>query len=174
MEVNAQLFDPAVKPETNAQRIAREQVERGNRPATHSQLRYIAGLRTWKDIGTMGEIPADLTITKASEAIEWLKARPARAAYVPEMYAVGLYTHDGRIFRIKVAKHNPNRTYAVELVEGSWEYVRKVDVPRLTKMTIEQAAQYGRKTGQCIECGRQLTNPVSVAAGIGPICAGRF
>lgn len=32
------------------------------------------------------------------------------------------------------------------------------------------AVAYGRRTGNCACCGRQLTDPVSVANGIGPIC----
>lgn len=38
----------------------------------------------------------------------------------------------------------------------------------------EAAITYGRKTGQCSCCGRTLTNPESIALGIGPICAGRW
>ena len=33
------------------------------------------------------------------------------------------------------------------------------------------ARMYGKKTGTCCCCGRELTDPVSVANGIGPICA---
>lgn len=29
---------------------------------------------------------------------------------------------------------------------------------------------YGKKTGMCCVCGRELTDPVSIANGIGPIC----
>jgi hypothetical protein len=38
----------------------------------------------------------------------------------------------------------------------------------------EQAVAYGRLTGSCSCCGRELTDPRSVEMGIGPICAGRF
>ena len=34
--------------------------------------------------------------------------------------------------------------------------------------------QYGKATGQCCVCGRELTNEESVSRGIGPICAERF
>lgn len=34
----------------------------------------------------------------------------------------------------------------------------------------EAAVQYGRETGTCACCGRTLTDPTSVALGIGPIC----
>lgn len=38
----------------------------------------------------------------------------------------------------------------------------------------EAAIRYGRETGICACCGAKLTDPVSVAAGIGPICAGKW
>ncbi len=36
------------------------------------------------------------------------------------------------------------------------------------------ARTYGRKTGSCSCCGRELTNGESIELGIGPICAGKF
>lgn len=36
------------------------------------------------------------------------------------------------------------------------------------------AVAFGRQTGACCCCGRELTDPVSVENGIGPICAGKF
>lgn len=36
------------------------------------------------------------------------------------------------------------------------------------------AISYGRETGRCSCCGRDLTDPVSIANGIGPVCANRF
>lgn len=36
------------------------------------------------------------------------------------------------------------------------------------------ARRYGRELGVCGVCGRTLTNAESRAAGIGPVCAGRF
>jgi hypothetical protein len=33
---------------------------------------------------------------------------------------------------------------------------------------------YGQKTGTCGCCGRKLTNPDSIEAGIGPVCASKF
>ena len=38
----------------------------------------------------------------------------------------------------------------------------------------EAAKDYGRLTGKCCVCSRMLTDPVSIEAGIGPICSGRF
>lgn len=36
------------------------------------------------------------------------------------------------------------------------------------------AVEHGRLTGNCAICGRALTDPESVARGIGPVCAERF
>jgi hypothetical protein len=38
----------------------------------------------------------------------------------------------------------------------------------------EAAIRWGRKTGSCSCCGRELTNHASVEAGVGPICAGKW
>jgi len=39
---------------------------------------------------------------------------------------------------------------------------------------MEAAVRYGRQTGRCSCCGRELTNKVSIDAGIGPICAQKW
>lgn len=39
---------------------------------------------------------------------------------------------------------------------------------------LESAKLYGKVTGECGICHKTLTNPDSIAAGIGPICAGKF
>ena len=36
------------------------------------------------------------------------------------------------------------------------------------------AVRYGKETGSCSCCGRDLTNPDSIAAGIGPICREKY
>lgn len=38
----------------------------------------------------------------------------------------------------------------------------------------EAALRYGRVTGSCSCCGRELTNPESIALSIGPICREKF
>lgn len=38
----------------------------------------------------------------------------------------------------------------------------------------ESAIKYGRETGQCSICGRQLDNAVSIYNAIGPICADKL
>jgi Family of unknown function (DUF6011) len=39
---------------------------------------------------------------------------------------------------------------------------------------LEAAKRYGKLSGRCCSCGRDLTDPASIEMGIGPICAQRF
>ena len=39
-----------------------------------------------------------------------------------------------------------------------------------TKLTVAEAAAFGHRTGRCLICSRELTDPVSVEQGIGPVC----
>lgn len=47
-------------------------------------------------------------------------------------------------------------------------------VQEVCKDPLAQAIAHGIKTGICSCCGRELTDPKSIAAGIGPICASNF
>jgi hypothetical protein len=42
------------------------------------------------------------------------------------------------------------------------------------RLNREEAAAFGRETGWCVVCGTELTDPDSIAAGIGPVCATKF
>ena len=45
---------------------------------------------------------------------------------------------------------------------------------RIARDPSAAAVEYGRETGRCSCCGRELTNPDSIALGIGPICKERW
>ncbi len=59
---------------------------------------------------------------------------------------------------------------------GQWEYAAGAITKLKPEMRMDLAAvsKYGKETGTCLVCGRTLTNPDSIEAGIGPICASRF
>jgi len=82
---------------------------------------------------------------------------------------------------------------ATEKVEGDYglqpKYLGKVTPQRLDSRLADNikavlleaandpltaAVRYGRETGACSCCGRDLTNAQSIAAGIGPICREKF
>ena len=92
------------------------------------------------------------------------------------------------ITRAKPESRNPgalyfktdNAVYLGKVMEGRFtrskecqddQQARIVDVCNDPKAA---AIAYGLKFGICSCCGRELTNPESVARGIGPICASRF
>ena len=44
----------------------------------------------------------------------------------------------------------------------------------IAKNPVEAAKAYGKLTGSCSCCGRELSDPVSIEAGIGPVCATKW
>lgn len=136
-------------------------------------------------------------ITSTIEAIRTLKARAPRPAPAPAAPAItepGMYITDGplpEIYRVKRSRQSGN-LYAQRLLvtlpqpgdedqEPTSEWIYEGAAPLkatarrpLQQLTREQAAQYGQDTGICCCCGALLTDPTSVANGIGPICAGRL
>jgi uncharacterized protein DUF6011 len=96
--------------------------------------------------------------------------------YVTE---TGMYQVDGRIFKV-LPSRTSERHYAKELVgegDGTYRFTYAPGAMRLIRaehrMTDEQAREFGRTTGICCVCARLLTDPQSIAAGIGPVCSGK-
>lgn len=56
--------------------------------------------------------------------------------------------------------------------EATAEHKAALDVIAANPKDAAQA--YGKNTGECSCCGRELTDPNSIAAGIGPICASKW
>jgi hypothetical protein len=163
-------------------------------PATDRQVSYLTSLLDTREVGTtvredfLNRI-ATGTLDKrtASSAIDMLRSAPriARAAAPRRPAApaaeleMGMYRHDGQIYRVMRSRES-GRLYAKRLVlnidgDASFEYARGA-VYTLTaddRMSLEEAKAWGVEMGICCVCAAVLTNPVSVAAGIGPICGGR-
>lgn len=70
--------------------------------------------------------------------------------------------------------------YAGKIAEGKFVRTREADPAlgeALRAIAADPAAAavaYGRSTGTCCLCGRELTDAESVKRGIGPICAGKW
>lgn len=103
-------------------------------------------------------------------------AREAQAAQVrarQELEVGRLYKFAGEIYRVRQGRG----LYALQLLrDGGTRYapgvVTKLD-PSMA-LTLEEAQEWGRATGVCCQCNAELTNPESIALGIGPICRGKF
>lgn len=104
-----------------------------------------------------------------ADTIRWVEKFPR------EIVSEGYYSHDSNIYRVRTSKRS-NKRYAMKLTGKRFEYAPGA-VYKLTaqdRLTTAQAAEYGRRTGQCAICGRTLTNADSVARGIGPVCLERI
>lgn len=82
----------------------------------------------------------------------------------------GINTGSAYVFRpsgLYAGKITPEGVFKgdSDLVE---ELVKVAEDPK------QAAVSYGRQTGICCCCGRQLTDPVSIYGGIGPICLGNL
>jgi hypothetical protein len=95
---------------------------------------------------------------------------------------VGMYRKGGEIYRVHRSRES-DRLYAKRLVldllakrEATFVYDRGA-IMFLTpedRMSLSEAKAFGVETGICCVCGAFLTDPKSVAEGIGPVCAKRF
>lgn len=88
-------------------------------------------------------------------------------------HADTLYVTDKRV----TDRERGGPAYVGKIVAGKFEARREAMADTLSILCeiasdpMESAVRYGRATGTCCCCGRELTNPASVEAGIGPDCA---
>lgn len=120
------------------------------------------------------------------------------APVIEEVSLEGMHRLDGQIYKAQVAVHGSGRLYAKVLVteqvgtcggcekcdgedrcpafESRFEYaagvVRRLSIE--TRLSLDEAKEYGAVYGCCCVCSRTLTKEESIAAGIGPVCAGKF
>jgi hypothetical protein len=93
---------------------------------------------------------------------------------------VGMYRNADGIFRVKQSRESKN-LYAMRFVPtGTTKSERFVyergGIYRLSasdRMTVEQCAELGVAYSMCIICGADLTDPKSIARGMGSTCAGK-
>ena len=149
-------------------------------PASEKQVALIARLLSERDVPETFESKAkapDLDKATASSYIDALFATPKRAAINTDGAPVseGYFYVEGLIYKVQASKSSGN-LYAKVFSESGYEYAPGAMRLMATaqRLTLEQAAEAGVKTGRCVVCARLLTDPESVAAGIGPICAGRL
>lgn len=125
------------------------------------------------------------------------ESAPAAAAPVQDVDLEGMHRVGDEIFKVQRAVHGSGNLYAKRLVmvepdcggcangepcgagcawSASFEYAPGIvrTLSAETKMTLEQAKEFGALYGTCCVCGRTLTDEKSIEAGIGPVCAGKF
>lgn len=145
------------------------------RPATDRQMNFLRSLIAQKG-ATDVVLSGQLSTREASALIDDLLSRPtAPTAVVPE----GFHVHDGTVYKVQVSKTGNAYAKVLELsgTKGRWEYAGAGPLRHLSAATLadlETAQAFGLDTGVCMCCGATLTDPESIARGIGPVCGGRL
>jgi hypothetical protein len=139
--------------------------------ASDKQVAFINSLLSERVFS--GEVDfANLTSKGASDLIGQLLTAPKQASTL----AVGMYQlANGEIYRVQASRET-GRLYAkhLDLINGfEYEAGAIYKITAGDRMTLDQAKLFGVETGFCCVCGILLTDPKSVANGIGPVCAKR-
>lgn len=146
--------------------------------ASEKQVSYLQSLLA-KHPDVSGPDMGTLSKRAASTLIDTLRNRPVVSPPVVAKTEVpeGLHMHNGQVFKVQRSKTGNLYAKQLDVEANSFEYVgaRPLrDLSEDTLLTIEAAKAFGVETGVCCVCGRTLRKPESIAAGIGPICAGKF
>lgn len=167
-------------------------------PATEKQVSYLTSLMKSKEnptvVGRVQYAIATQCLTKAlaSESISALLGSPKKVVEIPvvtepETPVYGYYdTETGayhfdefkskygsakmpKVFKLAVLKTWDGKAKGKWIYQGG-TYKAKQVLTGKKAMTQAEAGAYGLAHGFCIRCGRTLTDPHSVAKGIGPVC----
>lgn len=154
--------------------------------ASEKQVAFLTNLlaeRTFPDADSID--PSTIGKRDASQLINRLMSAPKKpvvtapaSVSAPEstVSLEGMHMYQERIFKVQKAVHGSGNLYAKELVNGSFVYapgaIRSLSAD--TKMTLEQAKEYGVLYGVCCVCAKTLTDEKSIEAGVGPVCAKKF
>jgi len=165
--------------------------------ATERQISFLTSLITERglslDKAVMLAFGTDQTETfeigrrECSQMIDAVKAvrRPERERPAAPDLEAGMYKVGQDIFRVKISKSSgrpyaeilrhdaiTNGNYADAAVWFEFErgMIMKYGITPDHRMTLDQCAEFGLLFGTCCVCARELTNPKSIAKGIGPVC----
>lgn len=107
-------------------------------------------------------------------------AAPHGPANAQAFVTTGMYRVGEDIYKVLPSRQS-DRHYAKKLTgsaEDGFTFEYAKGAMRLIrpehKMTAEQAAEFGKITGTCCCCGKLLTDPASIAKGIGPVCEKKY
>ncbi len=151
--------------------------------ATEKQIALLAKLAEEREFPPNTKRPnfSELSVKQASEKIEQYLALPKKAKAPAPVVVIGVHKgSDGRLYKVVKGRQNGAR-YAklISVSEAglvSFVYVGRgpilhgiIDDNSL--LPWEEAAAFGRRYSFCVNCGAELDDPNSVAAGYGPVCA---
>lgn len=138
------------------------------------------GVEALREIGDLTKAAAMTCISTLIRIKDELKAAAPKVAPLSTTVPAGRYCLDsvhGKALVFYRVDHGKNgEVYVLRQVGPSFLLVSPREAARAVLARIEAygvvdaATRYGRELGVC-QCGRELTNAASRAAGIGPICA---
>jgi hypothetical protein len=102
-------------------------------------------------------------------------------AHFPKKTAAteGFYLKDDQVYKVMLNRER-TRTYACKLViEGDkprWYYAEGMvfELNESHRVTPQLAKRFGDIHNFCLCCGRELTQPLSIERGVGPVCWGKL
>lgn len=105
-------------------------------------------------------------------------AKAERPTLPAGSYAVTAEAGHTAFYRVEVSKSG-HYTVSLQVSDDfqplpSWKAQQTVIAQIEADGPLEAAKRYGRELGACPKCRRTLTNPSSIAAGIGPVCATKY
>lgn len=110
-----------------------------------------------------GECIADTTVKVTEEGLYRI---PGGATPHADVFRVRLSERSGRLYAERFVPHTEEGGGARFVYDPAAVY----RLEPVHRMTAEEAAEIGRKLHTCMQCGEHLTDPKSVARGIGPVC----
>ena len=112
---------------------------------------------------------------KHNQAKATIAAANATMDKIAKQPVAGWYLADGAKYQVKISK---STKFAYLLTEdGGYMGAKGHAEPILAKIVasgMDLAIAYGKATGSCGICSKTLTDPKSIEAGIGPVCAKKF
>jgi hypothetical protein len=124
--------------------------------------------------GTIDTLKGTLTRERAQLRAQTPVATPsapAAALQADQTYRAA----DGRVIRVVMggSGHLYGKVWTPDT--QSFEYLPGLlRVPGMVLMSLQEVQEFGQQTGQCCVCCTPLTDTVSIALGIGPVCESKY
>lgn len=146
---------------------------------------HLAQLRADHPRPTAEQASAWIGELKERKASNPITAPPKSRGGLPSVAAgrYALTAEDGPTMFYKVDRPSEGKfagwTFVKWVRESGYESALKKPqaeqvLAKIAESPLDALVAYGRETGVCGACGRRLTDPESVAAGIGPVCAAKI
>lgn len=148
------------------------------RDLTPADMLAVEAARDLARRGALTPVWASVLIDRLVKAPRKVSASATTTPAAPEVTEGATYRlSDGRVVRIVKARET-GRLYGKVWDEdaATWLYMAGAlrIVRNLSPITLAEAEEFGKVTHHCAICGRRLTKAVSIARGIGPVCADRI